>query len=203
MRLVVFLSLLKTVNGYFSYTVLANVNIIPDIIPQWAMSCFDRESYRAKLCSPTNHFSECIMYVDCPNGVCTSDIIDGYNEFGENQNMTGIVFSGEYPENGTCKLPSTFIFPPWYDFETYVKNNNYAYLALKDPYKDDIRDIIIVHRFGLLFIGIVLSLIVACSYLQSRRQRLEHGVHLLRIVPELREIQTETQQIRVNHRNCF
>lgn len=197
--LFVLLSASRCVNAYFSYSVLSNVNIIPDIIPQWSMSCFDKESYRGKLCNPVNHFPGCIIYVDCPNGVCTTDIIDGYHEFGEYKNVSGIVFSGEYPENGSCLLPSTFISQPWYDFETYVKNNNYAYLALKDPYKEDIRDIIIVHRFGMLFIGIVLFLIVTCSYIQARRQRLEQRLHFMRILPEFQEVQvqTETQQIRI------
>lgn len=185
--LFVSLSGLRSVNAYFSYyvSISSDMNTIQDMIPQWAVSCFDKEFYRGKLCNPMNHFPGCLLYVDCPNGVCTTDVIDGYHEFGEYKNVSGIVFSGEYPNNGTCRLPSTFIFPLWYDFETYVMNNNQAFLALKDPTKEeDIRYIIIIHKFGILFIGISLSLIIFCMYLQTQRYRIEQRTHLVRILPE-------------------
>lgn len=196
--LLVLLSVSRSVNAYFSYyvSISSDMNKIQDMIPQWAVSCFDKEFYRGELCSPVDHFPGCLMYVDCPNGVCTTDVIDGYHEFGEYKNVSGIVFSGEYPNSGTCRLPSTFIFPPWYDFETYVKNNNQAFLALKDHTKEgDIRDIIIIHKFGIIFIGISLSLIIFCMYIQTQRDRMEQRANLVRILPE--RDQTETQKIRV------
>lgn len=189
------LSGLRSVNAYFSYyvSISSDMNTIEDMIPQWAVSCFNKEFYRGELCSPIDHSPGCLMYVVCPNGVCTTDVIDGYHKFGENKNISGIVFSGGYPNNGTCRLPSTFIFPPWYDFETYVKNNNQAFLALKDPTKEDMRDIIIIHKFGILFIGISLCLIIFCMYVQTQRYRMEHRTQLVRILPETD--QTETEQI--------
>ena len=191
------LSGLRSIDAYFSYyvSISSDMNTIQDMIPQWAMSCFDKEFYRGELCSSIDNFPGCLMYVDCPNDVCTTDVIDGYHKFGEYKNVSGIVFSGEYPKNGSCRLPSTFIFPPWYDFETYVRNNNQAFLALKDPTKEDIRDIIIIHKFGIIFIGISLSCIIFCMYIQTQRDRMEHRAQLVRIIPETD--QTETQQIRI------
>ena len=192
MRALLFLVFARCANAYFSYSrmryedpLYTNEIVVPDMMPLWVKRCFNESLYKGRLCTPQQPLSEGIMYVDCPKGTCTSEIIESYHAYSENKNMVGIVFNGHFPNNGTCKLPSTFILS---NIE-YDTNSDYpSYIGLHEP-QIDFKNIMIIYRIGMIVVIFLFSFIIFCTYIQTHRYRFENNIRMIQVIPNTEEAQ--------------
>lgn len=194
MRTLLFLVFARCANAYFSYSrmryedpMYTNEIVVPDVMPLWVKMCFNESLYKGRLCTPLQPVSQGIMYVDCPSGVCTSEIIDAYHTYGEYKNMVGVVFNGHFPSNGTCKIPSTFILSDI----GYDANSDYpSYIGLQKP-ENDFQKIIVIYKLGMMVVIFMFIFILVCTYVQARRYRIENSTRI--IIPST----STEQQIRI------
>jgi hypothetical protein len=182
----------RCADAYFSYSrmryedpMYTNEIIVPDIMPVWVKNCFNESLYKGRLCTPQQPISRGIMYVDCPSGMCTNDVIDAYHAYGEYNNMGGIVFNGHFPNKGTCKIPSTFILS---DIGRDANSDYPSYIGLQEP-KMDLQKIIVIYRIGMTVVVFIFSFIIFCSYIQARK----YNIRMI-IVPDIEQQVPETQQ---------
>lgn len=197
MRALLFLVFARCANAYFSYSrmryedpIYTNEIVVPDIMPLWVERCFNESLYKGRLCTPQQPLSEGIMYVDCPSGMCTSDVVEAYHTYGEYKNIVGIVFNGHFPNNGTCKIPSTFILR---DIGMDTNDAYPAYIGLHEP-EQNLRSIVIIYRFGMMIITLIFLMMVFCTYVKATRYATQNQIRILQILPE---IQADTQNMRV------
>lgn len=199
MRALLFLVFARCANAYFSYSrmryedpIYTNEIVVPDMMPLWVKRCFNETLYKGRLCTPLQPLSEGIMYVDCPSGMCTSDVVEAYHTYGEYKNMVGIVFNGHFPNNGTCKIPSTFILN---DIGQDANSDYPSYLGLQEP-EMDLQKIIIIYKFGMLVVVFLFIFILVCTYVQARRYRIENSARFIQIIPSTRTEESQ-QHIRI------
>lgn len=200
MRLILLLAFVRCADAYFSYDRMnayayayedTNEIIVPDIMPLWVKNCFNESLYKGRLCTPLQPISRGIMYVDCPSGMCTNDVIDAYHTYGEYNNMTGIVFNGHFPNKGTCKIPSTFILS---DIGRDANSDYPSYIGLQEP-EMELQKIVVVYRIGMTVVIFLFSFIIFCLYIQGRKYRIENNIRMIRVIPEIQQFRviTDTQ----------
>lgn len=195
MRIVMLFAMTRIAHGYFSYSTTKyddplhlNSMVISDVIPQWAVDCFNDTMYEGPMCTPTHSIPGGIMYVQCPHTGCTREMVEAYHAYGAYKGISGIVFKGMYPENASCRRPSTFILD---NIET--DKNYYGRIGLREP-DVGFAKIIVAYRWGMLTVSFLFLFVIMCVYTQSRRRNIQ-----IIVSDEFTEQRTEPmeQNIRV------
>lgn len=199
MRALLFLVFARCTHAYFSYShmrykdpLYTDEIVVPDMMPSWVKQCFNETLYKGRLCTPTNPLPDGMMYVDCPGGTCTQDVIEAYHMFGVYKNMIGIIFNGHFPESGTCKLPSTFIL---HDIGKDTNDGYPSYIGLHEPERD-VRSLVLVYKFSIMIVTILFLVIVLYMYVKVTRNAVQNQIRILRILPDAQDC-THIQNIRV------
>lgn len=94
---------------YITRTFTTEKHYINDNIPKWNVECFEQKEYIGYLCKKNMLKTNCILYVNCENDECSTNDVQTYHQYAIDNNIQGIVFTGNPPKNAKCFVASTFI----------------------------------------------------------------------------------------------
>ena len=95
---------------YITRTFTTEKHYINDNIPKWNVECFVEKKYNGYFCKNEILTTNCILYIQCDKEECSANDVQIQHQYAIENNIQGIIFTGNPPKNAKCFVPSTFIY---------------------------------------------------------------------------------------------